>query len=853
MPSNLEFVNAIFGKDAPWCHVTDFQYDPLNIPDDKRHIAWGGDYFSRYTLTPDTNQYFTISCFYADDTGKARRRKALYRHTPCIVLDDVREKLCEEQVKKLPSPSWILETSPGSEQWGYILAEPCTDRARVENLLDGLVANGLAPGGRDPGMKGVTRYVRLPDGVNTKASKMVDGQPFKCRMLLWEPFRRTTMETLAAPFAVDLDKPRREQCVDGAADIPDHPLLQIPDTIHIKEVRSDGRFDITCPWVEEHTGADNSGSAIFTNEDGSIGFKCHHGACQSRTGRDLFQFIEGEKPGFGSKFASWRGLRALAPVSTLNFYGPGEAQASSPTSDIQQKDCEPQDVASAGLDQLLNQLRQVNPSSADARSTASTLLQLVDSLPAIEKKHWHDQVCDIMHWSKADFKPILRELREQWYQKTKTADWYNDFVYLREQNLFYNFKTYIFFTPEGFQNSYADKETEARKEALQAGRVKKVDKLDFAPKQPRYFTDAGIDYANAWSPDDEIASTQGDVTRWLSHWDAMGWGEYRDHMLKFMAYTILHPDVKINHMLMLGGGEGCGKDFLLYPLTMAMGRNSTTIDGEELLTDYRGYLLSTKHLHINEAELGTRQEAVAISNKLKPLAAAPPDTLRVNEKFMKAVKIRNIVNCTMTTNSQLPVRLNGPSRRIYAMWSHLNIRGEDGNVTAEWQRYWRESWEWMKSEGAAACVWYLRNCVDISNFNPGAPPPMTEFLREIQEASKSPAQVTIEEFIRKRVFQCDLLTAADMSAVLRAAELSSELRNLMSMEPSWFTPTRVGQVLREMPQCRQVKAYKSRYSMRVWILRDVVKYEELGCGARLVEEYDRQQKEIKKGNSIRAV
>ncbi len=204
MVTNREFLTAIFGADAPWCHVTDFSYDPGGIPKDKHLIAWKGDYYDRYRFGENTNQYFTISTFYCDDQGGARRRKALYRFTPCIVLDDVKEKLSMVEVSKLPRPSWILETSAGYEQLCYILDTPTDDRSRVENLLDGLVANGLAPQGKDPGMKGVTRYVRLPEGVNSKASKLVNGQPFKCRMLQWEPLSKVSLEQLAAPFAVDL-------------------------------------------------------------------------------------------------------------------------------------------------------------------------------------------------------------------------------------------------------------------------------------------------------------------------------------------------------------------------------------------------------------------------------------------------------------------------------------------------------------------------------------------------------------------------------------------------------------------------------------------------------------------------
>ena len=33
-----------------------------------------------------------------------------------LVLDDVEEKLSRVEAEKLPTPSWILETSPGSER-----------------------------------------------------------------------------------------------------------------------------------------------------------------------------------------------------------------------------------------------------------------------------------------------------------------------------------------------------------------------------------------------------------------------------------------------------------------------------------------------------------------------------------------------------------------------------------------------------------------------------------------------------------------------------------------------------------------------------------------------------------------
>lgn len=830
MITNNEFLTALFAEDAPWVHVTDFPYDPSNIPKEQHLTAWKGDYFSRYTIGVNTNQYFTISNFYCDEQGTARRRKALFRHTRVIVLDDVKEKLSLEEVKKLPSPAWILETSSGSEQWGYILDKPCDNRSMVENLLDGLVANGLAPDGKDPGMKGVTRYVRLPEGVNNKASKLVNGQPFKCQLTLWQPFNRVTIEQLAAPFHVDLHAVRRESRVDGAADVSDHPLLKIPHIIKIKEIRSDGRFDITCPWVDEHTNADDSGSAIFTNKDGSIGFKCHHGACQDRTGTDLLRVIEQQQSGFGVEFAGWKAVRAFetieqTPVAPISFIEPQQQ--------------------SNGLQTLIDQLRRERPDTDEARKLSSQILKAVEDMPEIEKIHWHDQVCDLMHWTKQQFKTIIKDLRKTWYSDSKSSlDFFNDVVFVAEQNQFFDRKKRIFYSAEAYQNTYAHKDAEARKIALQDGRVIKVDRIDYAPKKPTIFEENGIKYANSWCNTTEVKGVTGDVSRWLEHFDVLGWGESREHVMQWMAFTLLHPDQKINHMLLFGSGEGCGKDWLLYPLIKGMGDHSLTISGEELLEGFNDYILSTKHLHINEAELGDRKEAIAIGAKLKPLAAAPPDKLRVNQKSIKPISVRNILNLTMTTNSQMPFRLNGPSRRIYALWSDIQTRDDSGNVTAEWQRYWDDRWEWMRNGGVDAVIHYLRNCVDLSQFNPASPPPMTQFLRDIQESSKSPMLQTLESFIRHRVgnFKSDILTAADITATLKAGEMLAP--ELMYCESRYFNPTKVGLLMKEVNGVFQMHVHKNRTSARLWVFRNVDQYK-LMSPVDLFNQYEQQMKNSK--------
>src|SRR5699024_3875897 len=107
---NATFLRAICGGQARRAHVTSFDMDPGNIPNDQRGLAWGGHAYMTRAMR-GKNQYFTISLFRVDEDGKSRRRKNLYEATYCIVLDDVREKLSEVKARWLPHPSWIA--SPG--------------------------------------------------------------------------------------------------------------------------------------------------------------------------------------------------------------------------------------------------------------------------------------------------------------------------------------------------------------------------------------------------------------------------------------------------------------------------------------------------------------------------------------------------------------------------------------------------------------------------------------------------------------------------------------------------------------------------------------------------------------------
>ncbi|MBA1446768.1 MAG: hypothetical protein M3H12_02405 [Chromatiales bacterium] len=772
--SNQDFLTTVFGQDAPFAHVTGFVDDPSNIANDRRGICWGGTYFSRANgaLKGATNQYFCISRFNPVD-GKAVRRKSEFLATHCIVADDVKDKVPLAQARRLPPPSWRLETSPGNEQWGWVLAEPERDRARVDNLLDGLVARGLSPDGTDPGMRGVTRYVRLPEGWNTKAKY---GAPFNCQLLEWRADHKVTLAELADPFGVDLDAPRAGEGVAvDLADLADHPVL---DAVVVLEHKGVGEYLIECPWVEDHTDGDTSGTILYIKTSGEIGFKCHHGHCQDKTGGDLL-----DKLALRGTLDAWRAFKGLEipsiPVDNSAPLAPDYLSAVPLGEVMVQRQAQPWEAAIAKLpaDPAIDQV------------ALRGVIRAIAQLPPLEmdlaaktlKDHYRGQLsADAVRKEIHEAEKQLRKERVEAQGghnldiSPEFAQVCQDWVYVAQIDRFINKRTLLMLPEKAFRNMFCHMESELMTLSLATGQpirsdivkaaldgpMVKVDGIDYYPDHPEYFDEAGVTYLNMWNGVIHRGRS-GDPGVWLNHFERLGLNpEEIGHALDFMAYTLQHPGQKINHILVIGGGEGIGKDFILYPLVMALGQHSRSIDGHELSTEFNDFLMRVKHLHVNELESADKRSRVNTTAKLKPLASAPPERLSLNQKGVSKITVRNIVNVTATTNSQQPLDLMGGARRYYMIWSDISVRGGDGQMTQRWRDYWQQAWTWMRdAQSWEVCAHYLLQR-DVSHFEPGAAPKITAFQEAIVEASMSPLEVYLTEMLESRdgVFQFEMVT-----------------------------------------------------------------------------------------------
>lgn len=289
--TNVEFLEALFldlpdGSAAMTCG---FAGDP--------HNASRGDWFARpwtfgdgLNLSARSNNYVAVGSFLPDPTlGQYRRRKANFARLHAVMLDDLGTKLPLSRAARM-KPSALVETSPGNYQ-AWLFLHPCaiTDsREQSECLIQAMIRQGLAAAA-DPGMAGVTRYGRLPVGINGKAKYLCDGQPFTVRLAEWSPQTRYAVAAVAHAFALDLTPPASvaPRCVASVG--VGQAYRRIDDFAALVEVLSaagyyqaaigEGRHAITCPWVNEHTDADPTGTAIFepNGSNGWVGgFRCHH-------------------------------------------------------------------------------------------------------------------------------------------------------------------------------------------------------------------------------------------------------------------------------------------------------------------------------------------------------------------------------------------------------------------------------------------------------------------------------------------------------------------------------------------------------------------------------------------------
>lgn len=114
--------------------------------------------------------------------------------------------------------------------------------------------------------------------------------------------------------------------------------------------------------------------------------------------------------------------------------------------------------------------------------------------------------------------------------------------------------------------------------------------------------------------------------------------------------------------------------------------------------------------------------------------------LRVDEKHIREHSVLNCTGVIITTNHKADgIYLPPDDRRHYVAWS--DMKREDFS-----EDYWRTLWQWYESGGYGHVAAYLTE-LDLSAFDPKAPPPKTEAFWDIVNASRSPEDAELADLL----------------------------------------------------------------------------------------------------------
>ena len=201
--TNSDFLAEVYGHlgDNEFGWITTFRADPGNAPP----LVWGGRFYkgtpSQATLidnAKDDNAYFCTAVLQPTEDGEFFRRKDCFVRLAVLTLDDV-------PLEDIDNCSYALQTSPGKHQVGIFLDEEDPDtynRQLIDRVMSAFAARGRS---NDASGNACVRYVRLPEGTNTKPRA---AGPWKVQMVVWAPSIRWTLSDACAAFGVDLDNLR---------------------------------------------------------------------------------------------------------------------------------------------------------------------------------------------------------------------------------------------------------------------------------------------------------------------------------------------------------------------------------------------------------------------------------------------------------------------------------------------------------------------------------------------------------------------------------------------------------------------------------------------------------------------
>jgi hypothetical protein len=246
---------------------------------------------------------------------------------------------------------------------------------------------------------------------------------------------------------------------------------------------------------------------------------------------------------------------------------------------------------------------------------------------------------------------------------------------------------------------------------------------------------------NLYRPPAPITGDPTQAGPWRDHL-ARIYPDEAEHIERWLAHRLQRPGEKINHALVLGGAQGIGKDSILDPIKAGVGAwNWQEVSPAAMLGRFNGWAKAVV-VRVSEARDLGDVDRFAFYDHSKVYIAAPPDVIRVDEKNLREHPVMNVMGVIITTNHKTDgIYLPDDDRRHFVAWSE--VRKEEFT-----EDYWRRLWGWYAAGGTGHVVAYLRS-LDLSGFDPKAPPRRTAAFYAIVQANGAPEDAELADAIER--------------------------------------------------------------------------------------------------------
>ena len=632
-------------------------------------VTWPA-FLPTHNMKAGQSWYGNTASFIIDrfEDGRVSASATNCEYVLVMMLDDIGTK---SKTPPLP-PTWIMETSAGSFQWGYAFSEQPGKgdfAAAIRAIADA--------GYTDPGACNPVRNFRLPGSVNMKPGR----DSFEAKLVEFHPTRDYTLPDICAalgvtPAPADSLTLRPIRISDDGAD--DVLAWLSGQGLLLSKPNQDGWAGVICPNSAEHSDGNPEGRYMPSNR----AYCCLHGHCVDLDSRAFLEWV-GENGG---------------PAHT-----PGLRE----------------ELFTAAMDSALSKL---TPNDIFTDEAAARIAE-------IERKE---------------------------LGRIEKAEWYERFAYIQDDESYFDMQdrrevsraTFnALFRHVSCKSIHTGRKIEASicyDENRQAKGAKALVGITYAAGDSVLVGRDGDIYGNRWR-DARPPVQAGDVTPWLDHCRALvPETSELEHVFDVMAFKLQHPEIKINHAILHGGDQGSGKDTMWSPFIWAVCgphlKNRGLLDNDTMSSQF-GYALESEILILNELKEPDAKERRALANKLKPVIAAPPEMLSVNRKGLHPYSMANRMFVLAFSNDPVPISLDSQDRRWFCIWSHAPRMSAAAAA---------QLWSWYKAGGFAAVGAWLA-ARDVSAFNPGATPAMTEFKLNLVEHGMSSAESFLVEMMRNRM------------------------------------------------------------------------------------------------------